>query len=302
MLNIIILTYNEENNIEACLDSFRGVQAGVWVVDSFSTDRTLELLDARGIPYVQHPFANYAAQRNWAEANCPLPGEWIFHLDAGERFTPELVQWLNTSFDPNGSVAGYQFSRRTYFLGRWMRRGGHYPSYHLRLVRKGQGHCEHKAYDQHFVLDRGQAAWTKAGIDIIDDMADNLHDFSLKHARWALYEAVEIVDQGLKQGEVRANLGGNPIEKRRWLKEKVFQRFPLFLRSFAYFFYRYIVRGGFRDGAAGLVFHFLQGAWFRFLVDAYVLEIRQNMQSKREDLPQTVIRLYGERFLGALKR
>jgi hypothetical protein len=222
---------------------------------------------------VQHAFENYAKQRNWAQANLPLETEWALHLDAGERCTPELAAWLTTNFDPAAPYDGYMFSRRTIFFGQWIRRGGHYPNYHLRLFRRHKGRCEAKAYDQHFVCE-GPVKQLPHGIDIIDTVCDNLLDFTLSHARWARLEAMEAVSQTPEQGEVKARFFGTPIERRRWLKTRLFQRAPLFLRAFGYFFYRYILRGGFRDGTMGLVFHFLQGLWFRFLVDANIAELR----------------------------
>jgi glycosyltransferase involved in cell wall biosynthesis len=273
---VIILTYNEEQRLPPCLDSLAGLNAPVFVVDSHSTDRTLELLQARSIPYVQHAFDNYAAQRNWAQANNPHATDWVLHLDADERLTPELVHWLNHDFAAAAARAdGFLFSRRTMFLGRWIKHGGHYPAYHLRLYKAMAGHCEDKAYDQHFVVD-GRSA-TVPGADIVDTVASSIEQFIASHNRWSGLEAVELAARasqpGQESGEVRANLLGSPIERRRWFKARVFQKSPLLLRPFAYFLYRYILRLGFLDGYEGLVFHVLQGFWFRFLIDAKLYEL-----------------------------
>ncbi len=277
-LTICILTYNEEANIETCLDSLATVQAPVFVVDSFSKDRTLDILEQRGIPYVQHVFQNYAAQRNWAQANIPEAGEWVLHLDAGERLTPGMARWLNESFDPTvRGVDGYMFARRAIFLGRWIKHGGYHPIYHLRLYRRHLGHCENKVYDQHFIVN-GTTAKAADGADLEDGVMSSLRDFTVSHARWAVFEAVESILAEGEQGEVHARLLGNPIERKRWLKSRVFQRSPLFLRSFLYLFHRYIIKLGFLDGKEGLIFHFLQGFWFRFLVDSTIFELRQEMQ------------------------
>ncbi len=277
-LTICILTYNEETNIEACLNSLASVQAPIFVVDSFSKDRTLEILDRRGIPYVQHPFKNYANQRNWAQANIPDAGEWVLHLDAGERLTPGMAQWINASFDPTiRGVDGYMFARRAIFLGRWIKHGGYHPIYHLRLYRRHLGHCENKVYDQHFIVN-GTTAKAGTGADLEDGVMSSLRDFTVSHARWAVFEAVESILAEGEKGEVNARFLGNPIERKRWLKNRVFQRSPLFLRSFLYLFHRYIIKLGFLDGKEGLIFHFLQGFWFRFLVDSTIFEIKQEMK------------------------
>ncbi|MBB4079020.1 glycosyltransferase involved in cell wall biosynthesis [Lewinella aquimaris] len=279
-LTIVILTYNEEANIERCLDSLATVQAPVFVVDSFSKDRTLDILEQRGIPYVQHVFKNYAAQRNWAQANLPNPGEWVLHLDAGERLTPGMAKWINESFDPDQrEVDGYMFARRAIFMDRWIKYGGYHPIYHLRLYRRHLGHCENKVYDQHFVVD-GETAKASKDADLEDGVMSSLRDFTVSHARWAVFEAVESILAESDTGEVNARLMGNPIERKRWLKSRVFQRSPLFLRSFMYLFHRYIIKLGFLDGKEGLIFHFLQGFWFRFLVDSTIFEIKQEMKHR----------------------
>ena len=279
-LTVVILTYNEEANIGNCLDSLEGVKAPIFVVDSYSTDRTLSILEDRGIRYVQHPFQNYAAQRNWAQENTPFGGDWVLHLDAGERLTPGMVTWLNESFDPNRpGIDGYMFARRAIFMGRWIKYGGYHPIYHLRLYRKHLGHCENKVYDQHFVVD-GRTELAGKDADLEDGVMSSLRDFTVSHARWAVFEAVESILAEKETGEVNARLLGNPIERKRWLKSRVFQRSPLFLRSFLYLFHRYFVKLGFLDGKEGLIFHFLQGFWFRFLVDSTIFEIKREMATR----------------------
>ncbi|WP_157976057.1 glycosyltransferase family 2 protein [Lewinella sp. IMCC34191] len=279
-LTVVILTFNEEANIGNCLDSLEGVKAPIFVVDSFSTDRTLTILEERGIRYVQHPFKNYAAQRNWAQENVPFGSEWVLHLDAGERLTPGMVSWINNSFDPTvAGIDGYMFARRAIFMGRWIKYGGYHPIYHLRLYRKHLGHCENKVYDQHFVVE-GTTQLAANGADLEDGVMSSLRDFTVSHARWAVFEAVESILAEKETGEVNARLLGNPIERKRWLKSRVFQRSPLFLRSFLYLFHRYIIKLGFLDGKEGLIFHFLQGFWFRFLVDSTIFEIKREMLTR----------------------
>ena len=281
---ILLLTYNEEQNLPACLQSMTQLKAPIFAVDSFSTDRTLAILEDHHIPYLQHPFEHYAAQRNWAQAHIPYETTWVFHLDAGERMTPELVHWLNEKFDARSAANGFMFSRRTLFFGKWIKHGGHYPNYHLRLYRASQGHCENKVYDQHFIV-KGKKQVIPAGIDIIDTVADSMKHFTVSHARWAQLEAAEIMSNQKVKGEVQARLFGSPIERRRWLKNNLFQKTPIFLRSFLYFFYRYFFKLGFLDGTMGLAFHLLQGFWFRFLVDAMVLELRCKQAGGQNSVP-----------------
>jgi glycosyltransferase involved in cell wall biosynthesis len=272
-LAVVILTYNEETNLPRCLESLRGLDCTVVVVDSGSTDRTAEIVRLNGAALVSHPFENYALQRNWAQENLPVAAAWILHLDADERLTPELAGEINHVLESaqNGlddGVDGFLLRKRTIFMGRWIRHGGHYPSYHLRLFRSTKGRCEDRLYDQHFVVS-GKVKPLES--DYLDIVAANLGTWTLRHKRWAELEANEMLAQGDPRRQVRPDLLGNPIERRRWFRN-AYSRGPLFARAFAYWSYRYLLRLGFLDGREGLIFHFLQGFWFRFLVDAMIYE------------------------------
>ena len=271
-LSVIILSYNEQANLPDCLRSLQGLNCRVFVVDSFSADRTAEIARAAGAMVCQHAFENYSAQRNWSQANLPIGSPWILHLDADERLTPELVAEINSLLqNPPPGVAGFLLRKRTIFMGRWIRHGGHYPSYHLRLFRKDRGRCEDRQYDQHFVV---QGDLRRLRHDYMDVVASTLSSWTLRHARWAGAEACEMSASNAGRRQVTPALWGNPIQRRRWWRNN-YADCPLFIRAFLYWFYRYVVRLGFLDGTQGLIFHFLQGFWFRFLVDATIWEERR---------------------------
>ena len=270
-LTAVVLTFNEESNLPDCLSSLRPLACPVFVVDSGSTDDTRQIAEQAGATVVEHPFDNYGAQRNWAQAELPIDTEWLLHLDADERLTPELSASIEQALaSPHDDTGGFMLRRRTVFMGRWIRYGGHYPSFHARLYRRDKGRCEDRLYDQHFIVD-GRVE--KLAGDIIDVTSD-LSSWSVRHAKWAKMEARELVEGKGQPGRLVGKLAGSPIERRRWLRERLYGRFPLFVRPFLYFIYRYVFRLGFLDGKAGLVFHFLQGCWYRFQVDAYLLEAR----------------------------
>jgi len=274
-LAIIVLTFNEALNIERTLRLARQLTDKIYVVDSGSTDQTLELAK-RYTPHIyEHPFENYSAQRNWAQQMLPIEEQWVFHLDADEQITPELVQELRQLFAVDANlrdVDGFLVARRVHFMGRWIKRGGLYPVYHLRLFRKDKGGCENRLYDQHFYVN---GTVRKLQNDIIDTVTTSLDKWTQRHTRWAIAESQQQLNaQG--QSEVVANRDGTAIEKRRWAREAVYDRWPLFLRAFMYFVFRYILRLGFLDGREGLIFHVLQGFWYRFYVDALIYEQRQN--------------------------
>jgi glycosyltransferase involved in cell wall biosynthesis len=244
---------------------------------------------------VEHPFENYGVQRNWAQQNLPIRSEWVLHLDADERLTPELVKEICQVLGARGKregvrseasgvkgreeldeIDGFLLRKRTIFMGRWIKHGGHYPSYHLRLFRRDRGFCEDRLYDQHF-LANGKIRRLKH--DYIDVLTSDLRIWTLRHIRWAELEAQEILAGQNSQRRVRPALLGNPIERRRWLREGLYARLPLFARAFLYWVYRYFLRLGFLDGQEGFIFHFLQGFWFRLLVDIKLEGLRRDSGS-----------------------
>jgi glycosyltransferase involved in cell wall biosynthesis len=152
----VVLTHNEEKNLPDCLASLAGWVQELFVVDSGSTDRTVAIAREAGATVRHHPFEHYGAQRNWAIDNLPVSAPWTLHVDADERITPELrtsitAALARTSLPPY-NVNGFLVSRRTMFMGRWIRHGGHYPAWHLRLMRTRAGRCEDRLYDQHFYV------------------------------------------------------------------------------------------------------------------------------------------------------
>ncbi|MGK7394481.1 MAG: glycosyltransferase family 2 protein [Candidatus Cyclobacteriaceae bacterium M3_2C_046] len=278
-ITFIILTYNEERLIEDCLDSLEGIHSHIFVVDDFSSDNTVEILKRRGIKFTQHKFVNYSQQRNWAQENNLFDTPWVCHLDADERLTPELREWFIEEFPKEkNEFDAFLFPRRAVFMGRWIKYGAHYPNnYHARLYKKGMGKCEEKAYDQHFVTFGKEKIIYKK--DFSNILTDSLEKFTASHNKWSSHEAQGIISQS-DFGEVQEKFGGNPIQSRRWMKKNFYDRMPLFFRSFFYFFYRFFIRGGFRDGKEGLIFHVLQAFWFRFLIDAKVYEQKMNKRLK----------------------
>jgi glycosyltransferase involved in cell wall biosynthesis len=278
-ISTIVLTLNEEENIADCLASVAEWTGELFVVDSGSTDDTLVRVEPFGATVVHHPWEDYAAQRNWAQDTLPLQYEWVLHLDADERVAPDLVAALHDFFagETNRHTAGVMVKRRTFFMGRCIRYGGHYPSWHTRLFRKTAGRCEEQLYDQHFVVN-GTIARLDGNLDNI--LPSNLDVWLNRHLAWAEKEAENsrhaLVSTAL---QVEAKPLGNPIQQRRWLKQNLFGRAPLLWRAFGYFFLRYFLLFGFLDGKEGLIFHFLQGCWFRFYVDAKIYE-QQKVRGK----------------------
>lgn len=273
-LSVLILTHNEEKNIDKCIVSILPLTPHIFIVDSGSDDRTLEICGRRGVTVAHHPWKNYAGQFNWGLDHFDFPGDWIMRMDADEEITPELVESLRDFLrDPPAEVSGVWVKRRVHFMGRWIRHGGYYPVWLLRVFRKGLGRCEERWMDEHIVLAEGGTI--RIHQDIIDDNGKDLTFWTDKHNRYADREVLDMLAAQDVTAGLQPALGQGQAQTRRWLKLNVYARAPILLRSLLYFTYRYFFRLGFLDGREGLIFHFLQGFWYRFLVDAKLFEYRR---------------------------
>lgn len=277
-LSVIILTYDEEVNIARCLESLKEVADEIFIADSFSTDRTVEIAKAYTQQVYQNPFRTQAQQFNWALDNLPIKNEWIMRIDADERVTPELAEEIRSVLPklPDEICAVY-VKRRMFFMGKWIKHGGLYPAWSLRIFRKEMGRCEERYMDEYVVVHAGRTKRLKH--DIIDENAKGLDFWISKHTSFATREMMDILQSG--RGMTYLRLTGH-ARRKRWLKERVYLRLPLFIRCVLYFLYRYFVRFGILDGRAGLVYHVSQGLWYRLLVDAKIFERRE-----RKDLQRT---------------
>lgn len=264
---VIILTFNSKDTLPATLDRARLVAGEVFVVDSYSTDGTVELAQAFGATVVQNPFEHYGAQRNWAIDHLPISASWQLHLDADELMDDALVKAILVLPDAPEHSA-YFLPRFVRFLGRVLRHGGMSPTWHLRLFRAGCGRCEERKYDQHFMLVSGSAGRLDGAI--IDDVRMSLSEWTARHNRWTDGEVAELIAKEYSS-RVRPDVFGTPTERKRFLRKK-YNQLPLFVRAFGLFVYRYCLRLGFLDGVEGFIFWVLQTFWFRFLVDAKLWE------------------------------
>jgi glycosyltransferase involved in cell wall biosynthesis len=279
LLSIIILTHNEEANLSRSLVSLKKLDAEIFIVDSGSTDKTVEIAKQAGCQVFEHPWENYAKQLNWALQNLPIKTPWIMRLDADERPTPELIEELKRVLPQTpDTTTGYQLKRRVFFMGRWIRHGGYYPTWLLRVWRTGLGTCEQRWMDEHIVLSQGKIANLQH--DIIDENHKGLSFWTDKHNRYADREVKDLLDaMTQKSDDLLKKSHFSQASQRRWIKTNLYARSPLFLRAFLYFLMRYTIGLGFLDGIEGLIFHFLQGFWYRFLVDAKIYEIQRKTKT-----------------------
>jgi glycosyltransferase involved in cell wall biosynthesis len=273
-VSVLILTHNEEKNIAKCIESILPLTQSIYVVDSGSDDGTVEICRRYGVHVTYRAWTTHADQFNWGLDHFDFGTEWVMRMDADEELTPELVAQLRAFFESApGGVSGIYVRRRVYFMGRWIKHGGYYPTWLLRVFRRGAGRCEAVWMDEHIVLSSGTAR--KLYADIIDNNNKDLTFWTDKHNKYASREVLDVIAKRVRSGDgekLTASLGESQAQARRWVKDRVYARVPLFVRPLLYFLYRYFLRLGFLDGKEGLIFHFLQGFWYRFLVDAKLFE------------------------------
>lgn len=297
-LSVIILTYNEEIHIRRCLENVKPIAKKIFVVGSFSTDKTKEIALSLGAEVVEHAWpGNQAEQFNWALDNLPISTQWVLRLDADEYLLPELVEELQEKLPTlPEDVTGIIFNRRHIFMGKWMKRGI-YPVKLLRVFRYGKGMCEQRLMDEHIQLTEGRAVEFEH--DFCDHNLNNLSWFCHKHVNYAIREAVDLLDieldlTGAAETDSEKEISPQALAKR--MKKHQYAKQPLFWRAFAYFCYRYFLKGACLDGKVGFIWTFLQGWWYRTLVDAKVFEIKRQCGNDREKIKALLLREYGIRL------
>ena len=274
-VSVIILTYNEQANIGFALDSLRDLTDEVFIVDSFSTDKTVEIARSYTDKIYQNPWDGWATQRNWALTNLPISSEWVFFLDADEQVTPEFWEELRQTINmANVDLAALNVRFDFFFLGRKLRFAYESPPV-LRVIRRGKATW------------KGEGAREYAAVEgrVITMKSRLLHHNHKELALWvrkqtenAMQEARLTKTTTKEKAFVSSDANISRSNERLWrrvLRDNVWNKLPRYWRPFAYFFYRYIIRGGILDGRAGFAYCFLQGLWYQLLIDILIDEKQQ---------------------------
>jgi len=274
-ITVVILTHNEEIHIERCLASLLPVVEAVCIIDSGSSDKTVERAQKMGAVVLQHPWKNYADQFQWGLNNAPIDTEWVMRMDADEYLEPALQQEIQMRL-PNicANVSGIYLKRKVMFMGRWIRYGGFYPHILLRIWRVGTGRIEQRWMDEHIILDEGETI--QFDQDLVDDNLKGISFWVDKHNGYASREMVDLLNRSydlLPKDDAIKTQDDPQARWKRLMKDEVYSRIPPGLRATLYFIYRYFFRLGFLDGRQGFIFHFMQGFWYRLLVDVKVMEV-----------------------------
>lgn len=273
-VTVVILTYNEADNIADCIRSCSFTD-DIHVLDSGSTDGTCEIAASLGAHVHQHPFTSFGEQRNWAIDNIPHKYEWVFHLDADERFTPELAEEVQRVIEADPQEAGFYVPHKLIFMGRWVRWAEGYPVYqmrffHIRRMRfRDYGHGQREDTT-------GTIGWLKKPY-LHYNFSKGLTEWLDKHNRYSSLEA-EAIFAGRESGPVslRPSLFGNVVQRRRYLTMRVRPIMPG--KWLGRFIWSYFIKFGFLDGWAGLR--------YCLLLSMYELLISLKLEERRAQARQ----------------
>jgi glycosyltransferase involved in cell wall biosynthesis len=269
-VSVLVPTLDEELNLPECLQSLVWADE-VFVVDSFSGDRTTEIALAHGAQVVQHAFESYSRQKNWALDHLPFRNDWVLIVDADERVTPELRCDIQRTLE-SAECDGYYLNRRFIFLGTWIQHAGWYPSWNLRLFRHAIGRYDDREVHEHVVL-HGRVGYLQSDLLHLDRRG--LEAFMARHNRYSTLEAAarfKAERNASDRARLPVSLLASPVQRKRFLRERIWPHLPA--KPVALFVYMYVLRRGFLDGRAGLalcVFHAFQ----EFMVGLKLAELRK---------------------------
>ncbi len=260
-VSVLIPAKNEEANLPACLESLSRADE-IFVVDSQSSDRSVEIAEQYGATVVQFHFdGRWPKKKNWSLENLPFRHEWVLIVDCDERIPPELWEEIEAAIQ-NSAYDGYYLNRKVFFLGTWIRHGGRYPDWNLRLFKHKKGRYENLRTEEirntgdnevheHVILE-GASGYLKNDMLHIDFR--DIYHWLDRHNRYSNWEArvyLNLLNSKEESGTIGASLWGNAVQRKRFLK-KIWVRLPF--KPTLRFILFYIIQLGFLDGKAGYIY------------------------------------------------
>ena len=276
-LSVLVTTRNEEANVERCLQSVQGLASQVFVLDSESTDKTVEIAsryaEVHTLAYDHSRIIPWIFQ--WGLDHLPIENDWVLILEADQAVTPALAEELKALLSRPEAVHenGFYIRRRQIFRGKPLRFGGYGSKVLLKLFRRSRAELDPVEQDTRVYV-RGPVGRLKASLEEWNRKEDSIQFYLQKHLRYAEAFAEEELVRRRRHIPWKATprFFGTPDERILWLKDRYY-RLPLYVRPVLYFVYRYFVLLGILDGKTGFLFHFLQAFWFRLIVDARLEEL-----------------------------
>ena len=261
MISVLILTRNEEHNLPDCLRTVAWSD-DIHVLDSLSSDRTVEIANSAGARITQRPFDNWAAHQNWAMTNLAFRYPWVFYLDADERVTPDLAGEMQRTVASDPAFVAYRIHRRDFLGTQWLKHSQLSP-YYIRLFRPEKMRYE-RLVNPRSVVD-GPVGQLRGYLDHYP-FSKGLQDWLARHDRYSTLEAEqsELNRDKARDISLRSALLERDFHKRRYHQKELFYRMPG--RPWIKFFYLYFLRRGFLDGRAGFTYARLQSRYESMIV------------------------------------
>lgn len=293
-ITVIIPIKDEILHIERSVKSALQLTPYVFVVDSESTDGSIELAERLGAKVFQYKWtaeSNFSKKINWALETLPIKTTWAIRLDADEYFMPNAVSGIEKELEnADENVHGFTLVRRYFFGGQWIKHGGMYPISFLRVFRVGHVKMEDRWLDEH--MDVGGGKVIDLPFEIVDDNKITVTTWINKHnSNYSVKEAIELIHQDIGLFNRKEIFLDKKSSQKRNLKNR-YASMPKYWRCFVYFFYCEFIKLGFLDGKNGFIFNFLHGLWYRFIVDVKVDEIYKACGKNKEKIVKYVMDTY----------
>jgi len=272
-VSVLILTFNEEANLARCLSSLSWCD-DITVLDSFSTDKTQEIVAEYNAHFFQRRFDDYATQRNFGLNQLQHKYPWLLMVDADETVPPSLISEIRSTLmgcDDDSTL--YRMRRKDYLFGKWIKHSSGYPTWFGRLIKIGEVQVE-RAINEEYI--------TKGKIGMLENhlhhfpFAKGFGEWFTKHNRYSSMEANLIFSQNRLDISWPELFSSDPTKKRRAIKN-IFYRLPF--RPLFMFVALYVSRGGFLDGQAGLTFCLLR-SFYEFMINCKIKELKYMKSSK----------------------
>lgn len=282
-VSVLICTRNEERNLGACLESVAWADDCV-VLDSYSDDDTVAIARRGGARVVQREFDNFSAHKNWALDQLDFKHDWILIVDADERVTPALAQEIGALVNGSPQHHGYYLARQNWFAGAWIRHGGWYPDWNLRLLRRGRGRYEARLVHEHVLL-TGPPGYLQNPLIHYD--YKGIERYFERHNVYSSLEAVEAYRTLTAPDQPRglpAALRARGPERRRFLKNLAYRYLPA--RALVKFLWMYCFKLGFLDGRMGFRYCLLH-TFYDYQISLKLEELRDPqspMSQKYKDM------------------
>jgi glycosyltransferase involved in cell wall biosynthesis len=293
-VGVILLTYNEEIHIKRCLDNLLLLTSDIYVVDSFSNDKTVDILNEYNINFVQHIFSNHSNQLNFAINTFPFSTNWILRVDCDELLSIGLINEIKAKdfLGNTTEISGFYIKRKVKFFNKILNFGMINPVWLLRLWKSGMGVCDDKLMDEKIIVKDQKTS--KLENIIIDHNFNNLTWWTNKHNNYSNREALEILNG--KYLSINNKFLGDKysIDYLLYLLKFFYNKIPIFFRSFLLFFYSYFLKLGILDGIPGFIWNVLQVFWYRYLVDVKVYEFEHQHDFDSDNIKAALIKFNGK--------